>query len=366
MTDEEVLKYSNTLSDPQFALAAINKYREYGLPNSCILEYLHRFFNRYPIPTEALLLEENDTEVSLYGVRWGWDNQWNYEVMDRETYEQLTTINLSFTPQPVALSSDDLDRLNNSNIPINELVMDFFQNPYIVDDFTSRFSSAVWYEKVKQKNITLIGLGGIGSYVAFLLARMQPNTIYMMDDDIVEGGNISGQLYNKEQIGQFKASAMVETVSKYSDYKSCFSVVNRFTQESEPSNIMICGLDNMESRKVVFEAWLRHVNSKSEEDKKGCLFIDGRLAAESLQVFCLTGDNNEAISKYQRDYLFSSDEADETICSNKQTSYMANMIGSIIVNLFVNFVTNEVAPMLRDLPFMASYDADIMVFKTIG
>ena len=42
---------------------------------------------------------------------------------------------------------------------------------------------------------------------------------------------------------------------------------------------------------------------------------------------------------------------------------MANMIGSIIVNLFVNFVainSND----LRDLPFITTYDAKFMFFKT--
>lgn len=43
---------------------------------------------------------------------------------------------------------------------------------------------------------------------------------------------------------------------------------------------------------------------------------------------------------------------------------MANMIGSIMVNLFVNFVANEVAENLRDLPFFTSYVGDSMMFKT--
>jgi len=38
-----------------------------------------------------------------------------------------------------------------------------------IDTSTSRFSSAVWYNKVQEKIITLAGLGGIGSYVAFLV-----------------------------------------------------------------------------------------------------------------------------------------------------------------------------------------------------
>ena len=51
------------------------------------------------------------------------------------------------------------------------------------DDSTARFSSAVWYEEIQKKVIILAGLGGIGSYVAFLLARMKPRSLFLYDDD---------------------------------------------------------------------------------------------------------------------------------------------------------------------------------------
>jgi hypothetical protein len=39
------------------------------------------------------------------------------------------------------------------------------------------------------------------------------------------------------------------------------------------------------------------------------------------------------------------------------------MIGSMIVNLFVNFVANEVGGM-RDLPFLTSYEGESLMFET--
>jgi hypothetical protein len=44
---------------------------------------------------------------------------------------------------------------------------------------------------------------------------------------------------------------------------------------------------------------------------------------------------------------------------------MANLIGSLMVNIFVNFVANEVAGWDdRDVPFFTSYDGLTMFFKT--
>jgi hypothetical protein len=88
------------------------------------------------------------------------------------------------------------------------------------------------------------------------------------------------------------------------------------------------------------------------------------LAAEYFQVFCITGDDCYSMDKYKKNYLFSDEQADATVCSYKQTTYMANMIGSIIVNLFTNFVANEVAGApIRELPFLTTYNGNSMKLK---
>lgn len=237
----------------------------------------------------------------------------------------------------------------------------------LVEETTSRFSSAIWYNKIQEKTITLAGLGGIGSYVAFLLARMQPAQLIVYDDDIVEAANMSGQLYDSSCIGRSKVSSISKLLINFASFYDVTTFAERFTVDSEATDIMICGFDNMDARKVFFQRWINHVMSKPEEEKKNCLFIDGRLAAESFQVLCMTGDDTFSQQKYMKDYLFSDAEADETICSYKQTTFMANMIGSVMVNLFVNFCANECSPLIpRDLPFYTEYTAETMYFKVIA
>lgn len=234
---------------------------------------------------------------------------------------------------------------------------------------TSRFSSAIWYNKVQEKVITIAGLGGIGSYVYYLLTRMQPSFITIYDPDVVEAVNMSGQLYSKEDLGKSKTQAMLDMAHKYSSYYRTGAFKEPFTSTSSATSIMICGFDNMEARKVFFNSWKKYVELKPDSEQKHCLFIDGRLAAEEFQVFCIRGDDKYNINRYANEFLFSDSEADETICSYKQTSFMANMIGSIIINLFVNFCANDLEdeekPLLeRDLPFLTTYEASSMMFIT--
>ena len=233
----------------------------------------------------------------------------------------------------------------------------------LVDEATSRFSSAIWYENIQKKTVILAGVGGIGSFVGFLLARMKPASMFIYDNDVVEAVNMSGQLYGQSDLGRTKVSALAEMIRNYANYDSIFAISERFTEESEASDIMICGFDNMAARKLFFNKWLSHAQSKPEEERKNCLFIDGRLAAEEFQVLCIKGDDEYNINKYNNEFLFSDAEADETICSYKQTTFCANMIASYMVNLFVNFCANEVGA-YRELPFLTTYNAETMYLKT--
>lgn len=230
---------------------------------------------------------------------------------------------------------------------------------------TSRFSSAIWFEKIQQQHVILAGVGGIGSYVAFLLSRMKPKSITIYDPDTVETVNMAGQLYEVQDIGRPKVTAMNRKMREYSLYYSTYAYDRRFTEDSTPDKIMICGFDNMEARKIFFNSWLRYVSRLPESEKSQCLFIDGRLNAEEFQVLCVTGDNNYAINNYSNNWLFDDSDVEEAVCSYKQTSYMANMIGSVMTNLFVNFCANMCDPVMpRDVPFLTRYDGTTMFFKT--
>lgn len=242
-----------------------------------------------------------------------------------------------------------------NQIPVNSSTLQ-------IEESTSRFSGAIWYEAIQSKYIVLAGLGGIGSYVAFLLSRLHPKSIILYDDDKVEATNMSGQLYSVADINNYKVNAIYQQMKNYSNFFQGDAFVSKYTSSSIKKPIMICGFDNMEARKVFYNSWKEC--TKFGINPSQCLFIDGRLAAEEFQVFAIQGDDIRAMKLYEEEWLFCDSEAEETLCSYKQTSFMANMIGSVMVNLFVNFVANECDPIFpRDVPFLTTYDASTMYFK---
>lgn len=327
-------------------------------------------------------------------IRWTYNNETHCVLLGEEQYEDFmsTTPILEFQNlsnegiADIKLCEDNLSKFEKParkyvkwylhHIRVREKDSETFED-YIEEEVdvtpndeildikgnTARFSGALWADKIQEKTIILAGLGGIGSYVAFLLSRMQPKQLFLYDDDVVESVNMSGQLYGTNDIDTLKVTATALRLSNLSMYNSVFALPIKFTEDCETSDIMICGFDNMEARKTFFNSWVKHITNIPEEDRGRCLFIDGRLAAEALQVFCIRGDDHYCINRYREKYLFDDKDADATVCSYKQTTYMANMIGSIMVNLFTNFVANEIVPNMRALPFFVEYEAATMHIK---
>lgn len=273
-----------------------------------------------------------------------------------EDYDITVSEGVQLNPEEESMLIQALENTHRE-IPVNSQTI-------TVDETTSRFSGAIWYEEIQKQVVTLAGVGGVGSYVGFLLGRLKPQRLIIYDPDRVETVNMSGQLYGQTDVGDYKSVALSIMIRNYANYNNIVALNDRFDANSEATDIMICGFDNMAARKLFFDKWAAHVASKPAEERANCLYIDGRLAAEEFQVLSIQGNDDRAMKEYEDKWLFNDVEAEETICSYKQTTFMANMIASVMVNIFVNFVANQCNPIIdRDVPFFISYNASTMFTK---
>ena len=260
-------------------------------------------------------------------------------------------------PEPIENTSTEETSVDDSALPANSPTL-------LMNDTTARFSGAEWYNEIQRTNIILAGLGGIGSWTALQLARMVPSRMVLYDDDVVEAVNMAGQLYGYNDVGKNKVNAVSELITSYTSMQNVYAVPEKFTSECDAGDIMICGFDNMDARKTFFNSWETHVMCIPEEERRKCLFIDGRLSMDELQVLCMSGEDSYNIMRYRNEFLFSSREAEHTVCSMKQTTYLASMIGSFIVNLFTNWVANLLNPIIPyDVPFFTNYNAQNMLLN---
>ena len=81
------------------------------------------------------------------------EQQLNYDAT-METVEDSNDSPL--TEEEQALLDQVLEEAHQE-IPANSATL-------LVDEATSRFSSAIWYEKIQEKTIIIAGIGGIGRF----------------------------------------------------------------------------------------------------------------------------------------------------------------------------------------------------------
>ena len=293
----------------------------------------------------------------------------NIEEFEEDTEEAVEQLSIAATPIDINSAYIDDDEVVDTSTtqeesPVQEDLIQPNSQDLLTDERSSRFSGMEWVETVKSKTVILAGVGGIGSWLALQLARVSPRCILLYDDDIVETANMSGQFYNNDDVGRNKVDALYRKMYNYGTESSIYCYNRKFTASTAPSDIMMCGFDSIEARRTYFNSWYNHVHDLSEENRSKCLFLDGRLSVDVLQVLCITGDDEYNIRRYREQYLFSSEEAEQTVCSMKQTTYLACMIGSIMTNLFINWCANQTNPFIPyTLPFFTEYDAKHMIFK---
>lgn len=210
-----------------------------------------------------------------------------------------------------------------------------------------RFKDAPWFTEENSESVLIGGQGGIGSWLTFFLARAGFN-ITAYDDDLVESHNLGGQMFREGDIGSYKTVAVDSIIKEFTDTN-----VNYFNikiDENSPTHYFaLAAFDNMKARKDLFNVWKKSF----ETSRVMPLFIDGRLEAEQLQIFCVTPNTAD---KYEKEYLFADSEVEDTPCTFKQTSHSAAMIATHMVGFFTNHIANiNLRDEVRVLPFYYEY-----------
>lgn len=97
----------------------------------------------------------------------------------------------------------------------------------------SRLYGPAGHERLQAARITVIGIGGVGSWTAEALARTSVGTIRLIDlDDICES-NINRQLHAlTDTVGQFKVEAMAERIRAINPDCKVEAEVRFFTEKT--------------------------------------------------------------------------------------------------------------------------------------
>ena len=91
-------------------------------------------------------------------------------------------------------------------------------------------------------HVAVVGLGGLGSNIAVALTRLGIGHLYLYDFDKVELSNLNRQYYFLDDIGKFKAEALVAHLRQINPYADFQTQVIKVTPENIPELLNSCSI----------------------------------------------------------------------------------------------------------------------------
>ncbi len=129
-------------------------------------------------------------------------------------------------------------------------------------------------EKLANLQVTLIGLGSIGSVTGLYLAKMGVVNLTTFDSDIVDVHNVSNQAYGMSDVGLLKADAFATLVENQTGVLP--NTVGLQYDGRQLSGVVISAVDSMSSRKTIWKS--------IREQPSVRLYVDARMGLETLVV----------------------------------------------------------------------------------
>lgn len=181
--------------------------------------------------------------------------------------------------------------------------------------------------------VTIIGAGGIGSWVCLGLLKTGFKQIEVWDGDVIEAHNIPNQDFNIEEVSRNKAFALA------SRNKLITPVELYWNGETLNADIIVIAVDNMETRKQIVET------------QRASLIIDGRIGGEIVKVVSVSMVDFES-KQFYLDSWYPSADAAELPCAAQNIADIGFFVGGFICNRIRKFLKD--GTIIREVLFDAN------------
>ena len=187
-------------------------------------------------------------------------------------------------------------------------------------------------------NVTIIGAGATGSWLALSLAKLGIENITVYDFDVVEEHNIPNQAYNLKSfdgdghIGVPKVKALWDMVFLATGTQ--INIKNEKYTNQRLSGIVFLMVDSMEERKRIWENSIKFKPSIR-------LLVEPRMGLDVGRVYNVIPTDMQHIEQYEATY-YSDDVAEVSACGASMTVISTALgISSWCVRQLINFHNGE-------------------------
>lgn len=179
-------------------------------------------------------------------------------------------------------------------------------------------------KRLKESNLLIVGVGGVGGYAAELLARAGIGRITLVDGDRVEPTNMNRQIVALESsLGQYKAEVMARRISQINPEIEVTSI-DRFMEVNDITDLLegchysfiVDAIDSVAPKcALITEAFRLHIPIISS------MGAGARLHAERVHIEKLSRTHHDGLSRAVRKRLTGTDIASklDVVFSDEQS-----------------------------------------------
>ncbi len=144
--------------------------------------------------------------------------------------------------------------------------MTIFTKEQITQALNERHSPET-QKRLSQGKVAIAGLGGLGSNVAFSLARIGVGHLHLIDFDVVDLTNLNRQQYSLEHVGMYKTDALKAQLLHINPYLSIRTDCVRVNEQNLrelflPDDIICEAFDQPEAKATLVSGILEHFPEK--------------------------------------------------------------------------------------------------------
>ena len=188
--------------------------------------------------------------------------------------------------------------------------------------------------------VHLVGLGGIGSPTALVLAKLGCSRLVLYDPDTVEPHNLPNQLYGPADLGRPKAEALAARL-RAMGAGEVTARVTRVDRAAELAGLVVLAVDSMAARRAIWEGAVRLRATVP-------LMIDARMGAEVCRLYAIRPADPDDMRAYEAT-LYSDDEAEAVSCTAQAIIYNVFAIAALVGRQVKRFARGE--PFAREIVF---------------
>ena len=160
-------------------------------------------------------------------------------------------------------------------------------------------------EKLSEASVAVCGLGGLGSHIAFALARCGIGRLHLIDFDRVDLTNLNRQQYGVSQLGLPKPEALKREILEFAPYLDIRTDFIRLTEENIPSVLAeekyICeAFDRADQKAMLTNCVLEHLPDTYLVGASGMAGFGGSNEIKTRRItarYYLCGDGVSEISE---------------------------------------------------------------------